>query len=355
MDPKRVLVICVDRDADIFLKVGEKGPVIGRERILETAVKLGLADPTEADTNALFQAVKVGDELREKSVEVEIAALIGDENVGFTSDMEISNQLDEVLSKFENDGVILVTDGAEDEHVLPIIQSKAQVLSVDRLVVRQSEQLESTYYVIRDFLKELVNDPELSRLLIGIPGIAFILFMLFPLHGWRLVLGVVGFFLLVKGFGLEGNIQNAYEELKASMLGGKISFFTYVVAILTAIVGLVAGYSEVISRAIPAEDLSLALPVFLTKSVDLLMLAAIVALIGKIIDALVEGRTVSKYFLLIIFSIALRLIIDAIGLFLLGEISLIKFTVSIILGLVLSIFSFTSIMAVGRPARTEGS
>ncbi|MEE9593891.1 MAG: DUF373 family protein, partial [Candidatus Hydrothermarchaeales archaeon] len=208
---------------------------------------------------------------------------------------------------------------------------------------------------IRDFLKEVVSDPALSRLLIGIPGIALILFMLFPQHGWRLILGVIGFFLLVKGFGLEGSIEKAYEELKASLLGGKISFFTYVVAALTAVVGIVTGYSEVVNRAIPISNLSTVVPVFITKSVDLLMLAAIVALIGKVIDAMVEGRSVSVYFLLIIFSIALRLILDAVGLFLLGEISLLKFAVSIILGLVLSIFSFSSIRAVGRPTRTEGS
>lgn len=355
MEQKRVLVICVDRDADIFLKAGEKGPIIGRERILDTAVRLGLADPAEADTNALFEAVKIRDDLKERGIEVEVAALIGDEDVGVTSDMRLSRQLDVVLSKFQNDGIVLVSDGAEDEHILPIIQSKTKVISIKRLVVKQSEQLESTYYVIRDFLKEIVSDPELKRLLIGIPGIAIILFGLFPQYGWRLVAGVIGFFLLIKGFGLEDSIQKAYEELRASLEGGKISFFTYVVAVLIAAVGLVMGYSEVVNRSIILTDLPVAVPVFLTHSVDLLMLAAIVALMGKIMDALVEGRRVSQYFILIIFAIALRLIVDAIGLFLLGEITMLKFSVSIFLGLVLSIFSFSSIMAVRHPTGTEGS
>ncbi|MFQ5816098.1 MAG: DUF373 family protein, partial [Candidatus Hydrothermarchaeaceae archaeon] len=153
----------------------------------------------------------------------------------------------------------------------------------------------------------------------------------------------------------ENSIQKVYEELRVSLEGGKISFFTYVVAALIAAVGMVVGYSQVVDRAIPYSDLPMAVPVFMTQSVDLLMLAAIVALMGKIIDALVEGRSVSQYFILIIFSIALRLIVDAVGLFLLGEITMLKFAASIILGLVLSIFSFSSIRAVRHPARTDGS
>lgn len=355
MEQKRILVVCVDRDADVTIKTGETGPIVGREKILQTAVKLGLADPAEADTNALFQAVNIADDLKKKGMEVEVAALIGDNDVGITSDMVLSKQLKDVLGIFENEGVVLVSDGAEDEHILPIIQSMAKVISVNRLVVKQSEQLESTYYVIQDFLKEVVNDPKLSRLLIGVPGIAAILFMLFPQHGWRLIVGVTGVFLLVKGFGLESYIQKSYEELKQSLLGGKVSFFTYVVAALIAVVGLVSGYSEVSARAIPSKDIAIIVPLFITRSVDLLMLSAIVALIGKIIDTLVEGKAISRYFLLIIFTIALRLIIDAVSLFLLGEITILKFAVSIILGLTLSIFSFSSIIAVRRPAATKGS
>ncbi len=355
MEYDKILVVCVDRDADIFKKVGEKGPIMGRDRLLDTAVKLGLADPAETDTNALFEAVKLGDELREKGKTAEVAALVGDPDVGMISDMELSKQLDEVMERFKPEGLVLVTDGAEDEHILPIIQSKAKVISLKRVVVKQSEPLESTYYLFQDFLKEIVNDPKLSRLLIGLPGIALILYWLFGQYGWRLTVGVIGVFLFVKGFGLEGNIQRAYEEMKASLVGGKISFFTYAVAALIAIVGIAVGYDEIGRRAVPSGDLLTAGPIFLSTSVDLLVLAAIVALIGKSIDSLVEGKGVWTYFLLIIFAIALRIIVDAVSLFLLGEMTLAKFAISIILGLVLSIFSFSSIMAVRQPSRVEGS
>ena len=58
-----LLVICVDRDNDLGKKAGVKGPVIGREKNLEAASKLALADPTESDANSIFAAVKKYDEV----------------------------------------------------------------------------------------------------------------------------------------------------------------------------------------------------------------------------------------------------------------------------------------------------
>lgn len=353
MSQDRVLVLCVDRDADIRKKIGERGPLVGREKILDAAVRLGLADPAEADMNALFQAVKVADDLRAVGKNVEVAALIGDEDVGITSDIEIANQLNDVTNRFENDGVVLVSDGAEDEHVLPILQSKAKIISVRRVVVKQSEPLENTYYVLQDFLKDVVSDPKLARILLGLPGIAAILYMLLGQHGWRLIVGVTGVFLFIKGFNLEGSIQKIYNELRSSLMGGRVSFFTYMVAVLTVIAGLVVGYDEVRRRGMPFSDYIVSVPTFISESVDLLMLSAIVALAGKSIDAWVEHRSVGKYFQLMIFAVALRFILDAISLFLLGEITLAKFSLTVLLGLALSIFSFSYIMVFRKPVETQ--
>ncbi len=353
MAQDRILVLCVDRDADIRRKIGEKGPLIGRANILDAAMKLGLADPTEADMNALFQAAKVADDLKMAGKTVEVAALIGDEDVGITSDVEIAKQLDEVGRKFESDGLVFVSDGAEDEHVLPILQSKAKIISVRRVVVRQSEPLENTYYVLHDFLKDVVGDPKLSRVLLGLPGIAAILYMLLGQHGWRLIVGVTGVFLFIKGFNLEGTIQRIYNELRASLVGGRVSFFTYVVAAMTAIVGVVVGYDEVRRRGIPYGDYIISVPTFISESVNLLMLSAIVALSGKSIDAWVEHRSVGKYLHMMIFTVALRFILDAVSLFLLKDITLAKFSLTILFGLALSIFSFSYIMVVRSPTEAK--
>ncbi|MFB6216245.1 MAG: DUF373 family protein, partial [Candidatus Aenigmatarchaeota archaeon] len=67
--------------------------------------------------------------------------------------------------------VILVTDGVEDEHVVSILQNYVDVVSIQTVIMKQSERLEGMYYQINDFLKEIVNDPKTAKLALGIPAI----------------------------------------------------------------------------------------------------------------------------------------------------------------------------------------
>ena len=55
----RTLVITVDRDNDLGLKTSIRGPVVGRRNVLTAALKLGIADPEESDTNAILGALSV--------------------------------------------------------------------------------------------------------------------------------------------------------------------------------------------------------------------------------------------------------------------------------------------------------
>ncbi|MGB9631191.1 MAG: DUF373 family protein, partial [Candidatus Methanodesulfokora sp.] len=65
-NPEKVLVLCIDRDDDVGVKTGIKGPIIGREKNVEAASKLAMADPSEADANAIFGAIKVYDEMQKE-------------------------------------------------------------------------------------------------------------------------------------------------------------------------------------------------------------------------------------------------------------------------------------------------
>ncbi|MCK5022734.1 MAG: DUF373 family protein, partial [Candidatus Aenigmarchaeota archaeon] len=149
MAKDRILVMSVDRDNDIGQKTGIVGPVMGKEKVLNTAMKLALKDPEESDSNAIFGAVKVFEELKEK-YDSEVVVLTGHKHRGIDADREITKQLKSILKKRPSDFVILVSDGLDDEHVIPIIQSYIPILSVKRVIVRQSERLESSYYKITD-------------------------------------------------------------------------------------------------------------------------------------------------------------------------------------------------------------
>jgi len=137
------LVIVVDRDDDLGQKAGIRGPVLGREDVVRAAVALGTRDPEDSDVNSFLAAVSVADELRSMGEEAEVAILTGHPDVGVKSDLEISRQLEEVLSRTGAREVIFVSDGA------------ARVVHVRRVVVRQAQELESTYYTIKKALEDI--------------------------------------------------------------------------------------------------------------------------------------------------------------------------------------------------------
>src|SRR3990172_9962723 len=92
--------------------------------------------------------------------------------VGLRADMRIAEQLDRILEQLKPDRAILVSDGAEDESVLPIIQSRIKVDAVHRIIVKQHENLESTYYII----KKAFNDPKISHTFFVPIGLVFLIY-----------------------------------------------------------------------------------------------------------------------------------------------------------------------------------
>ena len=52
------MVLAVDRDGDLERKTRIRSPVFGREALMAAATTLAVADPEEADANALFAAVR---------------------------------------------------------------------------------------------------------------------------------------------------------------------------------------------------------------------------------------------------------------------------------------------------------
>jgi putative membrane protein len=236
------LIICVDRDNDIGQKLDVKGPIIGRKENLEIAKNLALKDPEESDANCLFGAIKEFDNLKKNTKDIEIVTLLGDKEVGVKSDSKIERQLEKVIKKLKAKKTIFVSDGAEDEYILPIIQSKLSVISIKRVVVRQNSQLESGYYLIVKFFKELIHDQQTSKIVFGIPAIILVLYALFGDLAWRFILGVIGIYLLIKAFHLEGFVDSFANELSATFSKDKISFFFYILGFTFFVIGFVQSY-----------------------------------------------------------------------------------------------------------------
>ena len=213
----RTLVLTIDRDNDLGVKAGIRGPIIGRKATLTAALKLGIADPEESDTNAILGALHHHDRLNERNEgddEIEIAILTGDVRVGPRSDRAIASQLDEVIQEFQPDTAVLVTDGADDEASLPILTSRVRVDHVEKIIVRQSKGIESTYY----YIAKAIEDPRWRARLLVPAALFLIIFGLgLILPNGAVLIGamplIIGIWILAKGLGWEHQLERLMIDL----------------------------------------------------------------------------------------------------------------------------------------------
>ena len=232
----KIAILCIDRDDDLGRKASIDGPVIGRQDILKAAVKLILKDPSETDANAMFAAIKLHKEIKDES---EVAVLTGSVKVGYESDLRIKRQLEGFLKNFKADGVIVVSDGKEDEMLLPVIESIVPVVSVHRVAVHSGEELKGMYYTATNFLKRATEDAGLARMIFGVPGLIALAYALLGTQGWRLVAGILSGWLIVKGLQLEKSLSSLLNYFKHSFLTLSTSFFLYLVSVVLAVIATV--------------------------------------------------------------------------------------------------------------------
>ena len=244
----RTLVLTVDRDDDLGKKTSIRGPVVGRRQVLTSALKLGIADPEESDTNAILGALSQFDKLVESKAEgdeVEVAVLTGDEKVGVRSDRAIAAQLEEVVSAFQPDQALLVTDGAEDESVLPIIQSQVRVDHVEKIIVKQSKGIEGTYYYI---VKALEDEKWRSRIMIPLGAVMAIfgLGIMLPNEIGGVVFGalplVLGLYIFSKGAGIETTVNRVIQEMRENADAAMFSSLLWTATLFSAIFAVAEGW-----------------------------------------------------------------------------------------------------------------
>lgn len=286
---KKTLILCIDRDDDLSRKTKFNGPVIGKEKVIKAALALVTNDPTETDANTMFDAVKAYDEIEGKK---EIAIVTGASKIGIESDEQIAEQLERILDQFNATEVIVVTDGAEDEYVLPIIQSRVKVTSLRRTVVKRSEELKGVYYSIIDFIKRTTSDKELSRLILGLPGIAAILYAIFGYRATRLISGIVGAYLLLKGLQLEKYLDFFFADFKTSVKEMKTSFFAYTLAMAVFVVAIFQGTN---AAALYGEPLKMS-AAFLSGSLLTFYGSIALLVLAKSLDAWPDTLRIVKYF-----------------------------------------------------------
>ncbi|HKM41110.1 MAG TPA: DUF373 family protein, partial [Methanocorpusculum sp.] len=308
----RTLILSIDRDDDVGYKAGIVSPAVGREACLDAATRLGIADPEDSDTNAIFQAIKTYDLLKEKGETVEIAVIGGNHMNMLEGDRRISDLLQIVIKDTGVTDCILISDGAEDEYVLPIIQSHLKVASVVRVIIKQLPNIEGTYYII----KKLFNDPKIAKGILLPIGLVLVLYslvaLLAPAVSAPLVaVGIIGLYLLFKGFNLDGYFIYAWHALIDSFKKGRFSFIAYLVAVILILVGVISGLMSIITYFPNTEDVGLIYHImtFMYGSIIWIIIAAMIAAGGKITDYLQNYQAgISRIFVVPFFIVAIGLI-----------------------------------------------
>ncbi len=252
---KNIIVLCIDRDDDIGSKGGVKTPIVGRDSCIHAGIRLAIEDPEEADSNAIFAAIKLYEELVSKGYSSEVALLSGVYNRGVEADEKIAYQLRDVLQKFKADGAVVVSDGGDDETILPVIQSMVPVISVQRVVIKHSKSLEYSYAVLGRYIKSLMFDPRYSKFFLGVPGALLIaggLATIFDLaaYAFAIAISILGAAFIIRGFDLDKSLRNITRFTTPSSF---IRIFSLAAGIMIMLASLQTGYANIPAELITKE------------------------------------------------------------------------------------------------------
>lgn len=301
----KTLVLNVDRDDDFGRKAKIKSPIIGIKDNIDAANKLGQADPEDSDLNAIFSAISIYNSLTNEKKDVEIATICGYINVGIKSDEILVKQLEQVINITKTDNVILVTDGAEDEYILPMIQSRIKITSINRVSVKQSRELEDTYYRI---LKILDDEKVQKQFLLPIALVlivwAFFVLLNLGASGFGAILLTLGFYLLIRVFRWEKKLAISWEGLKTAFLTGKISIFTSILAIVVIIIFSFFAYDETfVNTSFPKDVPFISALIFIYNLIWGIVIAGLIVAFGLVIDIYVKEKRIPWKYWIVPFSL----------------------------------------------------
>jgi putative membrane protein len=298
------LVVCVDRDDDIGAKTGVETPVAGWEAVRSLVTEIGLADPEDASVNCLLETLRVARDLRADDEDATVAVISGAAETMVGRDRAVADQMDGLIAEYDPDSAVVVIDSAQDERLVPIIESRVQVDAVDRVVVRQARDIESTYYLLKQFLA----DEELRQTVlvpVGVAMLAFpILLMAFgPATAVASITAVIGLFVLYKGLGVDDYVADLPTQTKDALYSGRVSIVTYVVAAGLSLIGVFAGALMVSDPSVPTQGVLLPVMAFAYDSVPWLAAAALAASTGRLLDEVIRNDRVRNSYLNLPFGV----------------------------------------------------
>ena len=242
----KLLVICIDRDNDVGEKAGIVTPVIGRDACIDAAQRLALEDPEDADSNSIFFAIKTYEDLISKGYDAEVVTIAGVQAKGVQADEKILVETKKALQAFSANGAVIVSDGEDDESVIPIVQNVLPVISVQRVVMKVSRSVEYSYAVFGKYLKMIAYDSKYSKFFLGVPGILLLIGGVGVVLGrtteiFAVLISILGAAFLIRAF----DIDKAWSSWTKPTPMGFIRIFTLVTGVLLILSSVPAGIAAI--------------------------------------------------------------------------------------------------------------
>jgi putative membrane protein len=284
----RTLVICLHRGERLG---GVTPPVVGRDAVESMVTDVGVDDPENSRVNCLLEALRVADDIEDADV-----AVISGTGESVSADREVARQVDDLVAAHAPESAVVVVDSAEDERLVPIIESRLTVDAVDRVVVRQARDIESTYYLLKQFLADeqlrKTTLVPLGATLLAFPVLLFVADS--PTVAVGAIAAAVGVFLLYKGLGVDAYLARLPGEIRDALYSGQVSLVTYVVAAGLALVGTFAGALGVSGMDADSVGAFLLVMRFAYDSVPWVTAAALAASTGRLIDEIIGNDSLGS-------------------------------------------------------------
>src|ERR687892_118157 len=309
----RILVLCIDRDDDIGSKGGVKTPIMGRDRCADAGLRLAIEDPEDPDANAIFGAVKEYEKLLSKGYHSEVALVAGKVNRGIEADEKIGIEVNRVLARYHADAAVIVSDGEDDEALVPIIQTMIPVISVQRIIIKHSRSVEYSYAVLGRYIKMLVYDPRYSKFFLGVPGALLVATGISTVFGLTkeavaLALSILGIAFIIRAFDLD----KAIGSLGRPTPSGFIRIFSVFSGILIILVAIVNGFSSIPANLIePNSGITtiitnrMIVGSFIQGTITLLWIGIATIFVGSLLSNWFKGsiRTMSDILRLVVLAL----------------------------------------------------
>ncbi|WP_159899544.1 DUF373 family protein [Salinirussus salinus] len=297
------LVVCLYRGGSLPTTL----PVVGEGAVEELVTEAGIEDPEDSRVNCLLEGLRVARETGEGTV---LAVVSAEDSVSGTR--TFAAQIDDLVAEHDPDSAVVVVDSAEDERLVPIVESRVRVDAVDRVVVRQAHDIESTYYLLKQFLA----DEQLRKTVLVPVGLALLAFpaLLFVAESPAVAVGTiaaaVGFYLLYKGLGVDGYLAALPGQIRGALYSGQVALVTYVVAAGLALVGVFVGVLAASGIGNSPADLIVGMR-FVYDAIPWLTAAALAASAGRLLDEFIRdddlgGAYVNLPFVAVAVGLAVR-------------------------------------------------